>query len=290
MSALSDTFQAGFDWADKKFQEMYPEFNTTLSDLYNRISSNYPSPHSQTLQADIVPQHHMSGISAESIPVTAHLIRSLIHGNVSALMNFSHIYTSFQEIKNKMAHFSTSESPLSSPINSSAYSSSTIKATTQHLSTVLQTILFSFLNFSISLVTFLSDFIGILFSCLLFVFTLHYLLAKEDNIVSFMNKLIVHVDNNGRFADALEVSINAVFACTLKMTLFHGLFTFLSFSVFDVELVYISTFITMFLSLIPLANPVLIAVPACLSLYLHEKLWHCIFLGVSHLFVSWTSS
>ena len=122
----------------------------------------------------------------------------------------------------------------------------------------------------------------------MFFITLHALVAREQSITAWMSQLLVLVDPHGDATTALEDNLISVIFCTAKLTLFHALLTWLSFSVLGAPLVYMSTFATALLTVVPVVPPMWIALPPALALWLVDgRMWAGIALMAVHMFAAW---
>jgi predicted PurR-regulated permease PerM len=108
---------------------------------------------------------------------------------------------------------------------------------------------------------------GILVSSFIFLTLLFYLLAASDKKyrpfvwIESLQKL------GGNLDEYLIHAIEDVFHTTIMVSTFHGLFTWLSFSLLQARWVAISTVSSMILAGIPIVGPYWVAVPAGIELY-----------------------
>lgn len=73
-----------------------------------------------------------------------------------------------------------------------------------------------------------------------------------------------------RLADALEDSISSVLVATLKLSLFHGLFTWLTHTVFGAHVIYLPAILASVLAAAPFLECYWCSVPAVLDLWLSQ--------------------
>jgi predicted PurR-regulated permease PerM len=73
-----------------------------------------------------------------------------------------------------------------------------------------------------------------------------------------------------RLADALEDSISSVLVATMKLSLFHGLFTWLTHTVFGAHVVYLPAILASILAAAPFLECYWCVVPAFLDLWLSQ--------------------
>lgn len=74
----------------------------------------------------------------------------------------------------------------------------------------------------------------------------------------------------GRLADALEDSVSSVLVATMKLSLFHGLFTWLTHTVFGAHVVFLPSILASILAAAPFLETYWCCVPAFLDLWLSQ--------------------
>lgn len=109
-------------------------------------------------------------------------------------------------------------------------------------------------------------------------------------IVFKASRVLLVLDPKERLRIQLEHGIKSALVVNLKLTLYHAIFTWLTFHAAGCELVYIPTFLAGLLSLIPLISPMYIFLPGSVSLFFRFSApWGVIFAAafcIAHLFVA----
>lgn len=108
-----------------------------------------------------------------------------------------------------------------------------------------------------------------LFNSIIFFTTLYYLLqASQDRYV------IMNISSNSglgvRLVESLETSVSSVLIATMKISLFHGLFTWLTHTVFGAHVIYLPAFIASLLAAAPFLETYWCSIPAFLDLWLSQ--------------------
>jgi predicted PurR-regulated permease PerM len=112
-------------------------------------------------------------------------------------------------------------------------------------------------------------FIKFLFHTIIFFTTLYYLLqSSQDRYAPIA--INMHSPMGSRVAEALEDSVSSVLVATLKLALFHGLFTWLTHTVFGVHIVYLPAFLAAILAAAPFLETYWCSFPAFLDLWLSQ--------------------
>jgi len=125
-----------------------------------------------------------------------------------------------------------------------------------------------------------------MFEFLLFITSLYYLLASERGCLHILNDLIIF-RRGDKLLDSMETSIKAIFESTVKMYAFHVLFTWLTFNLFGLDFVYISSFFSGAIAVLPFASPWVIAVPYSIQLLARGNIFTGILFLFVHLAVWW---
>ncbi|KNE61864.1 hypothetical protein AMAG_07136 [Allomyces macrogynus ATCC 38327] len=206
------------------------------------------------------------------MPETAMLIEHVSHGNFGALTNYTAVFGSLMELKASSSHM------VANVLKSS---------TTAYLSTFATTAAGMSFSVLLTVIQLCLDFFGLIFQVVMFLVTLHALLSRESSIMDLFAQLLIMADPEQEFTASLEENINAVLVCTTKLTVFHSVLTWLTFSVFGVELVYLTTLATAFFCVVPLIAPMWLAVPGVLSLYWQQRFWSATALATIHFAASW---
>lgn len=89
-----------------------------------------------------------------------------------------------------------------------------------------------------------------------------------------------------RIAEAVEASIAGVITATAKIGLFHGLFTWLTHTVFGANVVYLPAVLSSVLAAAPFLGTYWCALPAFFDLWLaQDRFWTACLLIILHLFI-----
>lgn len=119
----------------------------------------------------------------------------------------------------------------------------------------------------------------------MFLSTLYYLLLRDRNPIETFSSLIQIIDPNKMLEKSIERAIRAVFIYTFKMFAWQFMFCWLTFSILDVELIYIPSVISGLLGIIPVASSLtVVAIPAAISLYFRGSVISSVLLVLLHLF------
>ncbi|CRL07378.1 CLUMA_CG020355, isoform A [Clunio marinus] len=111
--------------------------------------------------------------------------------------------------------------------------------------------------------------IKFIFDTIIFFTTLYYLLqsSQERYAPIAMN---INTTWGRRIADALEDSVSSVLVATLKLSVFHGLFTWLTHTVFGAHVVYLPSILASALAAAPFLESYWCCIPAFLDLWLSQ--------------------
>ncbi|KAL7039763.1 hypothetical protein ACKWTF_000104 [Chironomus riparius] len=133
------------------------------------------------------------------------------------------------------------------------------------------TLLFSIITTSFGVLISSGHFmLAILFNSVIFFTTLYYLLqSSKDRYTP------IAVNSNSamqlRILEALESSVSSVLIATLKLSIFHGLFTFVTHSIFGAHVVYLPAFLAGVLAAAPFLETYWCSIPAFLDLWLTQN-------------------
>lgn len=82
--------------------------------------------------------------------------------------------------------------------------------------------------------------------------------------------LVATNQEENRFSHHVEQVVNSIFAATIKISAFYGVYTWLLHSLFAIRICYIPAFIAAILAAVPLLNAYWASLPACLYLYFFD--------------------
>ncbi|KAI9224020.1 hypothetical protein BC828DRAFT_402648 [Blastocladiella britannica] len=288
-SALNEGYTMAMGWIDAKVSEHFPQANIT--GMYSRLSRSFTLPANGSLA-----MHTMStttllgggltkdpasvGLANElailtRMPHIAQLLAALMAGNFGILSDRALLSGILSEVKD-------SSSTLITTVSSLVKDSS---AATGYASMVLGSLGTFGVTVLVSSMQYLLDFFDLIFQIVLFLVTLHALLSRETAITTWFAQVLILADPDMELTRGLEDNIISVLACTTKMTAFHSMLTWLTFSAWGVDLVYVSVFLTAALTVIPVIPPFWLAVPAAFSLYwLQSRFWAAVSLLVIHVY------
>ncbi|KAG5674751.1 hypothetical protein PVAND_004701 [Polypedilum vanderplanki] len=112
--------------------------------------------------------------------------------------------------------------------------------------------------------------LSFLFNAVIFFTTLYYLLQSSHD-----RYIPIAVNTNSamqiRVVDALESSVSSVLIATVKLSIFHGLFTFVTHTIFGAHVVFLPTFLAAILAAAPFLETYWCCIPAFLDLWLSQN-------------------
>ncbi|XP_058467349.1 transmembrane protein 245 [Malaya genurostris] len=124
-----------------------------------------------------------------------------------------------------------------------------------------------------------------LFHTIIFFTTLFYLLQSSQTRYA-PTAITINNSWGPRIIQALEDSISSVVVATLKLALFHGLFTWLTHTIFGAHIVYLPAVLASILAAAPFLETYWCSVPAFLDLWLsQDRFWLGILLVLIHFIV-----
>lgn len=296
---LNDLTSKGISWADSQLNEKFPGYNLSVNTLYDKALQTYSFVFQSKKTSRLSVLAGRRGISSnddkftillnKQFPETIRLCREAFDGNFSVLLNFASVKTSFGELKSGL--IKTTQALFQ---NDREYIEGLINSIEENLLYFGQwalsnsTTIFSYASlFILSLFNFFLYSFNLLAQAILFFVTLYYLLLPEQDVLGHLGQLLIHVDTKQVFKTSVEKAINAVFITTIKMFTFHSLFTWLTFNVFDIPFVYITTFATGFIAIVPITSPTWLVLPGCIELYVRGQPISAIIFLLMHYMVSW---
>ncbi|UXI22720.1 hypothetical protein NH340_JMT08662 [Sarcoptes scabiei] len=146
----------------------------------------------------------------------------------------------------------------------------------------------SYLPFLKSLLSFAYAFVFIIFDSstilmsmvvnfIIFTLALFYLLSSSHEKyrpIEFLDSIVANLVTNHEhncFSQYVEEIINSIFAATIKISAFYGIYTWLVHSLFGIEICCIPSVIAAILAAIPLLNAYWASFPACIYLYYFDQ-------------------
>uniref|UniRef100_A0A1B0D6D9 Transmembrane protein 245 n=1 Tax=Phlebotomus papatasi TaxID=29031 RepID=A0A1B0D6D9_PHLPP len=122
---------------------------------------------------------------------------------------------------------------------------------------------------------------------IVFFTALFYLLcSSEDRYSPLVFVTSLGFKSGPRIAEAIEGSIAGVITATAKIALFHGLFTWLTHTIFSVNVVYLPAVLATVLAAAPFLGTYWCAVPAFFDLWLaQDRFWIAVVLLALHFFI-----
>ncbi|KDO20545.1 hypothetical protein SPRG_21266 [Saprolegnia parasitica CBS 223.65] len=132
--------------------------------------------------------------------------------------------------------------------------------------------------------TFVIAFISIGIKAVFFVTSLFYLLCtKWDPIERFVYDLMpISPEKRPALVNSLRRSIEGVFSLPMKISSLHAIVTLVSLSMMANDFVYLGTFITFFISIVPIIPAYLVCVPWVLALWSSASIVKALLLFVIH--------
>lgn len=90
--------------------------------------------------------------------------------------------------------------------------------------------------------------------------------AEQDPIASVLLLLPLTEESRTRVCSAIAKAAQGVFVCTIKLAVFHAMFTWLTFSMFGIPFVYTAALVSGAVASLPLIPVWVIALPAAVQL------------------------
>lgn len=127
--------------------------------------------------------------------------------------------------------------------------------------------------------------LSFLFNSVIFFTTLYYLLQSSHERyipITKNTKSAMQI----RLVEALESSVSSVLIATVKLSIFHGLFTYVTHSIFGAHVVYLPAFLASILAAAPFLETYWCAIPAFLDLWLTQNHFYLgLLLVLIHFFI-----
>lgn len=105
---------------------------------------------------------------------------------------------------------------------------------------------------------------------IIFFTTLYYLLQSSQDRYTPIAAININNHRSNRLVEALEDSVSSVLVATMKLSLFHGLFTWLTHTVFGAHVIYLPSILAAVLAAAPFLETYWCSVPAFLDLWLSQ--------------------
>ena len=249
-AAMMDMRNYALQWGDERFKENFPAINMTLPDVYTKV-------YASVVNLSQLPSNTTAIATSEwwLAPLTYNKDLSLKEV-FSNMLNTTNIMMNSDLRKREVvldlfSHFMF-----------------------DHLRNILLALLNAFtyaFNLSIDLT---------LFSFVLFSLTLN-----DYSFVYYASQILVVIDSNQHLRVAIERAVKAVFLSTVKMAVFHFLFTWISFSLAGIEYVYFFSVVGSIFAVVPIVSPFWICLPAIIQLIWQHRIWTMLGVLISHLWV-----
>lgn len=272
--AVTDLRTFFIQWSDERLQESFPGSNLTVHDLYDKAYHAYrflKEGSDATVSND-------NASTIAFFPITRGLASALWVGSTSTNEIRSLVIGSLVELKNYFQHvgsnvrskFQNSRKPLLEALSTSGASVARF--------------------FSLGLVYVIQGFaqaFNVMLEFLVFAATLYYLVVSRHSPMYYLSQMLILVDPRHKIRVSIERTIKAILLSALKITLFHALFTWLTFSLAGIDYVYFMSFMSGLMAAIPVLPPFYIAIPPILGLLLNGSYWTALILLVCHLWAMW---
>eukprot|EP01016_Furgasonia_blochmanni_P000661 TRINITY_DN10184_c0_g1_i10.p1 TRINITY_DN10184_c0_g1~~TRINITY_DN10184_c0_g1_i10.p1 ORF type:complete len:229 (-),score=47.34 TRINITY_DN10184_c0_g1_i10:236-922(-) len=140
----------------------------------------------------------------------------------------------------------------------------------------------------IEIFTMLRSLMDLIFKIILFLSCLFYLTSSHKSLFQhIMSVAPLEMITKKEIDESMDSSVKGIFVCSLKISIYHSIFTWMIFDILGLDLSFISALLAGVISLIPLVSPVLLCIPASLYLYFGEgRALTAIFLPIVYLIIS----
>eukprot|EP00727_Mastigamoeba_balamuthi_P009860 m51a1_g5497 hypothetical protein (586) ;mRNA; r:346889-348890 len=132
----------------------------------------------------------------------------------------------------------------------------------------------------------LSGFIVVM-QFMLFCSALYYLLYPRRSLIESVGQTVSGVLGTTRLSDAISETIRAVFLSSIKLFVYHALFTGLVFKAFGIRLVLICSLISGFFGMVPVVSPLVVCILALPQLIAQGRTLVLVSVFVLHLYAWW---
>ncbi|XP_023325507.1 transmembrane protein 245 isoform X2 [Eurytemora carolleeae] len=134
-----------------------------------------------------------------------------------------------------------------------------------------------------------SGFINFLFGIVIYITALFYLLSNSSSTYKPLEVLGQYAVYQGSgVGTILQTAVNSVLFITFKMALFYLLWTYLTHTIFQATIVVLPMIFSSFIAAVPFTGQYIVAVPACLELWLlQDRPVHSILLIIFQIAPSW---
>ena len=178
----------------------------------------------------------------------------------SSLRSNVTLHSALMTLKDRFHSFNLTSAQLSD------WSSTGLGLSTMAFGSVAQLIVF--------LVTVLIAFISLGIRAVFFVTSLFYLLcAQVDPVERFVNDLLpIEVAKKPAVLKSLRRAIEGVFFLPVKISSLHAIVTLISYNALEAEFLYLATFLTFAISVVPIIPPFLVCVPWAITISIRVSL------------------
>jgi predicted PurR-regulated permease PerM len=274
-------------WSDERLQESFPGSNLTIQDIYDKVYTTYmllkqdrPAPTATIAE----PLALATLLATDDIPylsTTKSFLRGLVAGNLTRSEMRSLGMESIVEVRKLLTEWG------STVRNRLQETRDTTQPLVEAMSSGGSSMLRIFSYSALMLIQGFSYAFNLMLEFLVFLATLYYLLLNAHSPMHYLSQLLVLVDPRHKIRLSVERTIKAILLSTLKISAFHALFTWLTFSLTGIDYVYFPSFVSGLMAAIPLISPFYVCFPAVFALMLQRAFWSAAALFLSHLWAFW---